>query len=63
MNPRKRISAEAAMRHDYFSNLPEPIHHLSEGRCNLSNMTVLNDEIGEEVNFYYICSLACKKKY
>ncbi|XP_071822493.1 cyclin-dependent kinase 14-like isoform X2 [Apostichopus japonicus] len=30
MNPRKRISAEAAMRHDYFSNLPEPIHHLSE---------------------------------
>ncbi|PIK40212.1 putative cyclin-dependent kinase 14 isoform X4 [Apostichopus japonicus] len=55
MNPRKRISAEAAMRHDYFSNLPEPIHHLSEGRCNLSNMTVLNDEIGEELPLCSFC--------
>lgn len=30
MNPRKRISADLAMKHEYFSDLPDAIHHLPD---------------------------------
>jgi hypothetical protein len=31
MDPRQRISAKAAMWHDYFCDLPTKIHDLPEG--------------------------------
>ena len=32
LEPRKRISAKASMRHQYFDDLPQKIHELSDGK-------------------------------
>ena len=43
MEPTKRISAKAAMKHEYFTDLPPKIHELPDGMKNTSSFNSLID--------------------